>query len=445
MTIQEMLAACGGQWLGRPELLERTPDSIVVDSRQAREGSLFIALHGERTDGHKYIPDVLQKGALAVLCEEPGTPGEPRLLVPDVMEAMRAMARANRKTMSIPFVGVTGSVGKTTAKEMIAAALSGRWRTYKTPGSMNGQIGLPVSLMGLDKSNEAAVIEMGISHFGEMRRLTEVVRPDIAVFTNIGDAHLEFLRDRAGVLRAKSEILEGMGPEGLVVANGDDALLSRAAFGRKTVLFGLSTGCDVRAEEIDPGDGTELRCRIVTDTVSFSVCVPAYGQYMIYSVLAAAAVGLALGESPEEIAQGMESYRTVGHRSRVIKTARFTVVDDCYNANPSSNRAAIDSLLTLPGRKVCILGDMREMGEESPRLHREIGEYAREKGIELILTEGEEAAFIARGAGEIAQHFPDRASLLAALPSWLKTGDAILIKASHGPRFDDIVEAVEKL
>ena len=135
MTIQEMLAACGGQWLGRPELLERTPDSIVVDSRQAREGSLFIALHGERTDGHKYIPDVLQKGALAVLCEEPGTPGEPRLLVPDVMEAMRAMARANRKTMSIPFVGVTGSVGKTTAKEMIAAALSGRWRTYKNPAA----------------------------------------------------------------------------------------------------------------------------------------------------------------------------------------------------------------------------------------------------------------------------------------------------------------------
>ena len=250
MTIGEMLRACRGEWQGTEETLTKAPSSIVTDSRQAGEGSLFLALRGERTDGHRYIPDVLRKGALAVLCEERGAAGEPRIVVPDTLAAMQQIAAASRKRWDIPFIGVTGSVGKTTAKEMLAAALSGKYSVFKTPGSMNGQIGIPVSLIGLHGDYDAAVIEMGVSLFGEMTRLTNMVQPDMAVFTNIGDAHLEALGDRPGVLRAKSEILQGMKNGAVIFANGDDALLSKADFGRETVLFGFGENCAVRAADV---------------------------------------------------------------------------------------------------------------------------------------------------------------------------------------------------
>lgn len=445
LTIGRMLEACGGQWQGDPALLECRAENVVTDSRQAGPGSLFIALRGERTDGHKYISDVLKKGALAVLCEEPGRQGEPRLVAGETLLAMRQIAAATRQRFSYPFIGVTGSVGKTTAKEMIAAVLSGKLETFKTPGSMNGQIGIPVTLMTLSPHYEAAVVEMGISLFGEMERIAAVVRPDYAVFTNIGDAHLEALGDRNGVLRAKSRIVDGMPPKGVVFANGDDPLLRGADFGRRKILFGLGEHCDVRAVDVKNGDGLALCCRIVAGARSFPVRVPAYGKYMVYAVLAAAAVGLTLGLSDQEIAAGAAAYSTVGHRSRVVKTSYCTLVDDCYNANPTSDRAAIDSLAGLPGRKVCILGDMREMGERSEALHREIGRYAVEHGVALVLTQGEQARYMALAAGEIGHHFPDRASLLTALPEYIAPGDVVLVKASHGMDFTDVAEAVEGL
>ena len=299
--------------------------------------------------------------------------------------------------------------------------------------------------MTLEPKYDAAVIEMGISLFGEMTRLTQVVHPDIAVFTNIGDAHLEALHDRPGILRAKSEILSGMREDAVVIVNGDDELLAKSDFGRRTVRFGLGENCQIRAYDVQAQNGDSLRCRIMAGDVSFDVRVPAYGKYMVYAVLAAAAVGLELGMTGEEIARGLESYQTIGHRSRMIKTSFCTVVDDCYNANPTSNRAAIDSLMELEGRKVCILGDMREMGEKSRELHQQIGFYARERGVDLILTEGEEAAFISEGAGDIAHHFPDRTALLASLGEWIRPGDVVLVKASHGPNFADVVESLQEL
>ena len=445
MTIGEMLRACRGEWQGNEETLTKAPSSIVTDSRQAGEGSLFLALRGERTDGHKYIPDVLQKGALAALCEERGAAGEPRIVVPDTLAAMQQIAAASRKRWNIPFIGVTGSVGKTTAKEMLAAALSGKYEVFKTPGSMNGQIGIPVSLIGLHGDYDVAVIEMGVSLFGEMTRLTNMVHPDMAVFTNIGDAHLEALGDRPGVLRAKSEILHGMGPNAVIFANGDDALLSRADFKRKTVLFGLGEkNCAVRAADVQQ-NGESLSCRILAAGRDFAVTVPAYGTYMIYSVLAAAAVSIELGLSDGEIARGLARYETVGRRSRVVKTGYCTLVDDCYNANPTSDCAAIDSLASLPGRRVCILGDMLEMGGNAPELHRSVGEYAAAHGVDLVITQGELAGYIAEGAGKAGVHYPDRTALLAALPELLHEGDVVLVKASHGAHFEEISEAVKRL
>ena len=445
ITIEDMMRAAGGFWQGDKTLLPRRPANIVTDSRDAGESSLFIAIKGERTDGHKFIPNVLKQGALAVLCSEMGQPGEPRLVVPDVMTAMRQIAEYNRARFSCPFIGVTGSVGKTTAKEMIAAVLSARFDTFKTPGSMNGQIGLPVTLMQLRTGYEAAVVEMGVSLFGEMHRLSELVRPNYAVFTNIGDAHLEAFRDREGILREKAHIIDCMDENGTVFANGDDALLSRAELGRRTVLFGLGENCDVRAENMEHTADAELSCRIVTKNGSFPVHVPAYGTYMIYSVLAAAAVGMELGMTEEEIAEGLTHYNTVGHRSRVVKTSRCTLIDDCYNANPTSNRAAIDSMLGFPGRKVCILGDMREMGEASEMVHRQIGEYAVSKGVSLVITHGDEAKYISEAAGTAGAHYENRSELLAALPELIRPGDVVLVKASHGPNFVDIVAAIEAL
>ena len=444
MTIGEMLRACRGEWQGSEETLKKTPFSVVTDSRQAGEGSLFLALRGEKTDGHKYIPDVLQKGALAVLCEERGASGEPRLVVPDTLEAMQRIAAASRARWNIPFIGITGSVGKTTAKEMLAAALSGKYAVFKTPGSMNGQIGIPVSLLGLRGEYDVAVIEMGVSLFGEMTRLTNMVHPDMAVFMNIGDAHLEALGDRPGILRAKSEMLLGMKDDAVAFANGDDALLSHADFRRKTVLFGLGEKCAVRAADIRQ-NGESLSCRIIAGERDFPVTVPAYGNYMIYSVLAAAAVSLELGLSDAEIARGLALYQTVGRRSRVERTAYCTLVDDCYNANPTSDCAAIDSLASLGGRRVCVLGDMLEMGENAPALHRTVGEYAVTHGVALVITQGDLAGYIAEGAGEKGMRFPDRAALLHALPELIRPGDTVLVKASHGAHFEEVSEAIKCL
>ncbi len=440
-----MLRVSGGVWQGDPALLDARPTNIVTDSRDAGEGSLFIALRGEHTDGHRYIPDVFRQGALAVLCAEEGAPGEPRLVVPDVMTAIRQIGAYSRDRLSIPFVGITGSVGKTTAKEMVASVLSARFSTYKTPGSLNGQIGLPVTLMAMAEDYEIAVVEMGVSMFGEMERLTKLVRPDHAVFTNIADAHLEYFHDRPGILSEKSRITLGMPENGVVFANGDDELLARADFGRRTVLFGLGENCQVRALNIARGENAELKCRIAADGRAFDVRVPAYGTYMIYSVLAAAAVGMEFGMTDAEIADGFLQYQTVGHRSRVIKTPYCTLIDDCYNANPTSNRAAIDSMVEFEGRKVCILGDMREMGELSPKVHRQIGEYAVSRGVELILTHGSDAAYIAQAAGDRGIHFEDRQALRDAIPSLLHPGDVVLVKASHGPNFVDMVKIVEEL
>ena len=445
LSLRDILRSADGRWTGEENLLELHPENVVTDSRQAGPGSLFIAFRGERTDGHKYIPDVLKKGALAVLCEEPGQDSEPRIIVPEVMTALRSIAAYNRARCRYPFIGVTGSVGKTTAKEMIAAALSGRYRTFKTPGSMNGQIGIPVTMMSLASDYEAAVVEMGISLFGEMTRITKVVQPDYAVFTNIGDAHLEALHDRNGVLKAKSEILLGMKPEAVIFANGDDELLSEANFQRRKVLFGLGKNCDVRAEDVKNEDGSALSCTIVCRERRIPVWVPAYGDYVIYSILAAAAVAVELGLSDEEIREGLKSYRTVGHRSRIVKTPLCTLIDDCYNANPTSNAAAIDSMMKLPGRKVCILGDMREMGERSHELHRQIGEYAVERGVDLIVTQGEDARYISRAAGKQGMDFPDRDSLLRALPAIIRQGDVVLVKASHSAAYENVAEAIEKL
>ena len=258
---------------------------------------------------------------------------------------------------------------------------------------------------------------------------------------NIADAHLEALHDREGVLREKCDMLCAAGAAGVAVVNGDDTLLRGHDFGVRKITFGLGGNCDVRAESLGNGEQGQ-RWRILAGAHDFPVEIPAYGVYMVYAALAAAVVGFTLGLTEEEIATGIGHYATVGHRSRLLRVHGMTIVDDCYNANPYSDRFAIDSLMELPGRHVCVLGDMNELGENSAELHRGIGAYARDKGVDALYTAGNMSVHYGEGAGGIARHFESREALAKALPALLREGDAVLIKASHSCRFEYVLDAL---
>ena len=341
-------------------------------------------------------------------------------------------------------IGITGSVGKTTTKEMIAAVVSERYVTHKTQKNLNNELGVPWTLMQLDDAHQVSVVEMGISDFGEMRRLTNMVRPDIAVFTVIGDAHLEFLGDRAGVMRAKGEIFEGMDAQGLAVLNGDDPIQRACRPDMRRMTYGMSEGCDVRGADVRNLGEDGMRMTVRHPDGAFEVRIPAFGSHLPCAALAAAAVGLALGMSGEEIARGIARYQTVGDRARVIHVGGMTVVSDCYNANPNSCQAAVDSLMQLQGkRRVCILGDMLELGPRSEALHRVVGEYAAKAGVDMVVACGPLSRSVADGArdagGEVL-YFEDKARLIASLWDVVRPGDCVLVKASHSMAFEAIVE-----
>ena len=442
LTPDVILRLTGGQIRG--SVPEGEIAAVTTDSRTVEPGCLFAAIPGARVDGHDFIRQAAEKGAVCVLCQRFADADICQIKVPDTLAALRTVAAWYRGRFAIPVVGVTGSVGKTTAKEMIAAVLAQKFDTLKTEKNYNNELGVPLTLFRLRERHQAAVVEMGISGFGEMRRLTGMVRPDIGVYTLIGDAHLEFLGDRPGVLRAKGEMVEGMGPEAAVIANGDDELLREHDFGRRTVLFGQGGNCHVRAADIE-ANGTEgMRCTILAGKRRIPVTIPAFGDHMIYAALMGAAVGLELGLTDAEIADGIAAYETVGSRGRVRRAGDVTILDDCYNANPTSTRSAIESLTRLPGRHVAILGDMRELGPTGPALHREIGRFAAER-CDAVIACGPEAKQIASGAGTDALWFPAPEELIPALDTLVAAGDAVLVKASRAMGFEKIVNALTEL
>ena len=439
LTVSVLHDILGGETRGVFD--DREITAVTTDSRAATPGCLFAAIPGERVDGHDYIASAADQGAACILCERFVETAAPQLRVEDTQAALRALAAYYRQQFEIPFIGVTGSVGKTTAKEMIAAVLSARLNTLRTEKNFNNELGVPLTLFRLREEHEAAVVEMGISGFGEMTRLARMVRPDIAVYTLIGDAHLEFLGDRAGVLRAKGEMVDLMPAEGVVIANGDDALLAAHDFGRRTVLFGLGDNCSVRAVDIENDGLSGMKCAIISGERRIPVRIPAFGRHLVYAALMGAAVGLELGLTDAEIALGVSRYETVGSRGRVLEANGLTVLDDCYNANPTSTASALDSLRTLNGRHVAVLGDMLELGDSSPALHEAVGRYAAQTGAAVIAC-GPMSRHIAAGAGETAVWFPDTAALIEALPQLVRPGDAVLVKASRGMHFETVTEAL---
>lgn len=450
MTISRAAAVCGGRICGGRICgegdLGAELGSVVIDSRAVSAGDFFVAYKGERVDGHDYISAAFDKGAVCCLAQRvPEGETRPLILVPDVQTALEQICAEYRRDLRLPVIGITGSVGKTSAKEMISAVLSQRLNVLKTDKNLNNQIGVPMTISRIRPEHQAAVVEMGISGFGEMSVLAQIARPDMAVFTLIGHAHLEFLHDLDGVLRAKTEMLDFMADDAPVLINGDDEKLLGLQCRQKKISFGLGENCDVRAENITLSPTGETLCDIVYGERRIPVEIRAYGRHMIYAALEGAAVGLLMGLDDEEIVKGVASFETVGRRAAVCDTGFITLIDDSYNANPDSVKCGIDSLMKMPGRHVCILGDMLELGEGSGEMHFDVGRYAGERGAELVLTSGPLSYETCRGAGERGRHFATREELIAALPGLIQKGDRVLVKASLGSRFDQISEALKEL
>jgi len=421
MTIPEIISAVDGTWLN-PRKGAAPVTAVCTDSRKIAPGCLFLPWVGERFDGHDFIDRALDAGASGCLCArrpELLRPDKFYIQVADTRLALRALASAYRDRFAIPFVQVTGSVGKTTTKEMLAAVLGAKLRVLKTPENFNNDIGTPLTLLGLGPEHQAAVIETGMNHFGEIRYLGEMVRPDIAVISNIGDAHIEHLGSREGILKAKSEIFENLKPEGLAVLNGDDALLNTLDLPFRTVRCGRSEHCAVRV--MDMADSAAI----------------------------AVAVGEELGLSTEEITRGAASYEPAGSRMRVLRLRDGRLVlDDCYNANPQSVTAALEILAkTECGRKVAVLGDMGELGDLTDQAHYNMGALAAMLGIDEVVAIGAKAEKIADGAaqsGGSVTHFATKEEAVHELTDQLGTDTAMLVKASHAMHFGWIVEQLKQ-
>lgn len=456
MTLEKIAAACGGKLhlhgAGRSSagVLDAEAASVVIDSRKAEPGCLFVATKGERVDGHSFIPQVWEAGAIGVVCEtEPEKQDGNYILVKDSFQALKDIAEYYRGILPVKTVGITGSAGKTSTKEMIAAVLSQRFSVLKTAGNFNNEVGVPLTIFNIQEQHDIAVLEMGISDFGEMDRLSKIVRPDVCVMTNIGHCHLENLESLDGVLKAKSEIFHFMNDQGTVCLNGDDAKLGtiREVKGRRPVYFGRGTENDVFATDIVSHGLEGSTCTIHTKAGEFAVTIPLPGIHMVDNALAAAVVGLVFSLTPKEMKRGIESVESLSGRSNLIRTKNYLLVDDCYNANPKAMLAAIDLLSYANGRRVAILGDMLELGENSSVLHAEVGIYVAKSGVDLLLCAGSQARYLYEAAapqvcGQEIHYYETREALLKALQTepLLHSGDTILIKASHGMGFDRIVE-----
>lgn len=453
LTLENLTGVCQGVYFGPADAVSREVTAITTDSRKVEEGCLFVPIVGERVDAHRFIPDVMQKGALAVLSEKTLEGADfPYILVESTLQAVKDIAEFYLEQLGIPVVGITGSVGKTSTKEVIASVLKEKYRTLKTQGNFNNELGLPLTVFRLREEDEMAVLEMGISEFGEMSRLAKVAKPETCVITNIGTCHLENLGDRDGVLRAKTEIFQFLKPNGTIILNGDDDKLATVeeCRGMKPVFFGIDTKREIYADEIVSHGLKGVSCRIHLGEKSFEVLVPMPGRHMVYNALAAAAVGRTYGLTTEEIKRGIESLEAISGRFKMIETEKFLIVDDCYNANPMSMKASLDVLQDGAGRRVAILGDMGELGEHEAALHEEVGEHAGHCRIDVCICVGELCSHMAEKIKETNPSITviyekDREGLLERLSGYVQKGDTVLVKASHFMKFEEVVKALQEM
>jgi len=444
-TLGEIAAAVGGTIL---QSCDGACVGVTTDSRTVAVGQLFIPLRGEKFDGHAYMDKALANGAWGTLTmERPAElmAGKCYILVEDTLLALKALATWYRDRFIFPVVQITGSAGKTTTKEMIATVLSQHFNTLRTQANFNNHIGTPQTLLQLDNTHEAAVIETGMNHFGEIRYLGEMVKPSVAVITNVGDAHIENMGGtRQGTLRAKSEIFENLQRGGIAVLNGDDELLKTVTVPFETILCGAGENCDVRVSNIAEKGIEGVDCTVITARDTYAVHIPSPGGYMIYPASMAIAIGEHLGLTKEEMLRGIAAYVPVGSRMRLIrKSEERIIIDDCYNANPQAMAEALRILKqTDCHNRMAVLGDMGELGELTEKAHRDIGKLTWELGIDTVIAIGEKAKAI-RTANSAVKWFATKEESYAALRAAFTPGTAVLVKASHAMEFGKIVKELE--
>lgn len=444
ITLKQAAQWCGGSV--DPKYENVTFFGANIDSRNIKPGELFVALKGVR-DGHDYISKALEKGAAAVLCQH--ADGDfPAIVVKDSRIALGDIARGERNRLGAKVVGITGSVGKSTTKEMIACVLEGTYRVGKSMVNYNNDLGLPMSVLALPDDTQVAVLEMGMNHFREMAYLTSIAQPNVAVIINIGTMHIENLGSIEGILKAKLEILEGMKEEDTLIFNGDDQLLWNVHKQQKVapVYFGVSNqACKVRADHISfTPDG--IGFDVCWDGPDFRVELPVEGEHFVADALAAVTVGLNLNVSPENIQKNLAAFANMEGRQEIFEAKGCTIIKDCYNAGPESMTAALTVLGNRKGRRVAVLGDMLELGSCSQAEHYRIGRIAAEK-TDLVLAYGANAPRVIGGAitgGMDRSHalaYEDRDSMAKALLRLYKPGDVILFKGSHSMRMDLVLDA----
>ena len=442
ITLQQAAAWCGGRI--DPKYADVTFLGANNDSRNILPGQLFLALQGVR-DGHDFIPMALEKGAAAVLCSR--CEGDyPAIIVDDPRRALGDIARAERKRIGMQVVGVTGSVGKSTTKEMISCVLEKKYRVKKTPVNHNNDIGMPMAILSMDEDTQVAVLEMGMNHFREIAYLASIALPDVAVIINIGTMHIEHLGSQEGILKAKLEILEGMGENGKVILNGDDQLLWNVRqTGVRATYFGLrNPDCQVRGTNVRQID-EKLCFQANSESRSMDVTLSLEGEHFVPDALAAISVGLAMGVSPEAIVDALAHFQNMAGRQEIFQKGGFTIIKDCYNAGPESMAAALNVLGSRTGRRVAVLGDMLELGMCTTAEHYRIGRIAAEKA-DLVLAYGPNSSRVVSGAltggmsDARSKGFEDKAALVAALKKIAKPGDVILFKGSHGMHMELVLE-----
>ena len=454
LTVETIVKVCNGTLYGEEWLKEGQKEAagVVLDSRLLQKDYIFIATKGEKVDGHKFIPSVFEKGALAVICETiPETITGPCILVQDSFKALKQVAMFYRQQLDLKVIGITGSVGKTSTKEFVAGVLSAKYNVWKTQGNFNNEIGLPLTVLQLREEHEIAVLEMGISDFGEMHRLSQIAKPNICVITNIGQCHLENLGTRDGILKAKTEIFDFMKEDGSVCLNGDDDKLStiQDVKGKKPIFFGRKKENGIYATSCENLGLSGSKAMIHCKGECFEALIPLPGEHMIQNALAATAVGSLLGLTKEEIQKGIADVEPVGGRSHIIRKEKITIIDDCYNANPVSMKAAIDLLTMANTRTVAILGDMFELGSKECELHKEVGEYAAKKNIDCIICVGNLSKNMYEGAVSVENtvskvyHYVDKETLINDFGGLLKEGDSVLVKASHGMHFEELIQKID--
>jgi len=458
-TIDEILTATGGELVAGKEFARF--EKISIDSRNITRKDLFVAVKGQNHDGHRFIEDVIKKGVNGIVIDRQKFSRAIKdlivndvfcLLVKDTVRALGDLAAFHRQRFSVPIVCITGSNGKTTTKEMTALVMGQKFNTLKTLGNLNNEFGVPLTIFRMNHSHGAAVIELGMNHPGEIKRLSQICGPDLGIITNIAPAHLEGLGSIENVMSAKGELIENIKPGGVIVLNGDDTYSQRlgSIAGCKVSYFGQSIVADIRASDISKKNSTTV-FTLELPNEKISVTINAPGQFMVSNAMAAAAIGYLSGLSAAEIKAGLEAFKPVKGRMDVIESRRgFFVIDDSYNANPGSMAAAIQTLVSLKGenKAALVAGDMLELGEDAHRLHESIGQVAVQSGVNRLFLTGRYAKDVKKGAQQqgMADHeiiVGGKMNLVKPLVEFLAPKDWVLVKGSRGSGMEEIVRALE--